>query len=41
MNRFFRRVSTLAVFGAGQMGSGVAYTAARAGINVVLLDTND
>jgi 3-hydroxyacyl-CoA dehydrogenase len=35
-----RRVSTLGVIGAGQMGTGIAYTAARAGISTVLVDSN-
>jgi 3-hydroxyacyl-CoA dehydrogenase/enoyl-CoA hydratase/3-hydroxybutyryl-CoA epimerase len=35
-----RPVKTLGVLGAGMMGAGIAYVSARAGINVVLLDTS-
>ena len=36
-----RMISTIAVVGAGQMGSGIAYTAARAGLDVILTDTTE
>jgi len=35
-----RRVSRLGILGAGMMGAGIAYVAAQAGIDVVLLDTS-
>ncbi len=35
-----RTVSKLGVIGAGMMGSAIAYTAARAGVDVVLIDTD-
>jgi 3-hydroxyacyl-CoA dehydrogenase/enoyl-CoA hydratase/3-hydroxybutyryl-CoA epimerase len=35
------RVTRLGIIGAGMMGSGIAYSAARSGIEVVLLDTNE
>lgn len=34
------KVSKLGILGAGMMGAGIAYVSARAGIQVVLLDTN-
>ncbi len=34
-----RRVKRLGILGAGMMGAGIAYVAARAGIDVMLLDT--
>ena len=36
-----RYISTIAVIGAGQMGAGIAYTAARAGLTVILSDTTE
>src|SRR6516225_3769234 len=36
-----KRFSRIGVVGAGLMGSGIAHVAARAGIDVVLLDVND
>lgn len=40
-NSFDRqKVNKVAVLGAGMMGAGIAYVAAKAGINVVLLDTS-
>ncbi len=40
-NSFDREeVNKVAVLGAGMMGAGIAYVAAKAGINVVLLDTS-
>lgn len=35
-----RKVERLAVLGAGMMGSGIAFVAARTGINIVLLDAS-
>ncbi|AMN49616.1 3-hydroxyacyl-CoA dehydrogenase NAD-binding domain-containing protein [Psychrobacter sp. P2G3] len=35
-----QKVNKVAVLGAGMMGAGIAYVAAKAGINVVLLDTS-
>lgn len=35
------RVTRLGIIGAGMMGSGIAYSAARSGIEVALLDAND
>lgn len=35
------KVARLGIIGAGMMGSGIAYAAARSGINVVLLDANE
>ena len=36
-----RKVKSLGIVGAGFMGSGIAYVAARAGIDVVLIDRCD
>jgi 3-hydroxyacyl-CoA dehydrogenase/enoyl-CoA hydratase/3-hydroxybutyryl-CoA epimerase len=36
-----KRFSRIGVLGAGLMGSGIAHVAARAGIDVILLDVND
>ncbi|TAM09817.1 MAG: 3-hydroxyacyl-CoA dehydrogenase [Nevskiaceae bacterium] len=33
------KVATVGILGAGMMGAGIAYAAAKAGVNVVLLDT--
>ncbi len=35
------KVRKLGILGAGMMGAGIAYVSAKAGIDVVLLDTND